>query len=102
MVGAGYTFIVWGDGKSGSREVWKSGRAKMRWWLGILLIIGILPAQEPKPKTPPQPKSQQEQEPPEEDESFKPREYGFNPLKAQHDISIGNHYFKNHNYPPPF
>lgn len=74
----------------------------MRWWLVISLIVGMLPAQESKPKTPPQPKQQQEQEPPEEDESFKPREYGFNPLKAQQDISIGNQYFKKHNYRAAF
>jgi len=41
---------------------------------------------------------QQEQQPPEEDESLKPKEYAFNPLEAQHDLEIGNYYFKRGNY----
>ena len=41
---------------------------------------------------------QQEQAPPEEDESLKPKEYAFNPLEAQHDVQIGNYYFKKGNY----
>jgi tetratricopeptide (TPR) repeat protein len=81
--------------ESGSRGV---REATMRWWLAISLTMGILWAQDTKPKTPPPPKEQQEQEPPEEDESLKPREYGFNPLKALQDVAIGNQYFKKHNY----
>jgi tetratricopeptide (TPR) repeat protein len=42
--------------------------------------------------------AQQEQEPPEEDESLKPTEYSFNPLKAESDLKIGNFYFKKGNY----
>lgn len=34
------------------------------------------------------------QEPPEEDESLKPREYGFNPLQAEKDIKVGLYYLK--------
>ena len=41
---------------------------------------------------------QQEQQPPEEDEALKPKEYAFNPLEAQHDLDIGNYYFKRGNY----
>jgi tetratricopeptide (TPR) repeat protein len=72
--------------------------ATMRWWLVISLTMGLLLAQDPKPKTPPPPKEQQVQEPPEEDESLKPKEYAFNPLQAEKDIAIGNQYFKKHNY----
>ncbi len=57
----------------------------MRWvWLLALLVSGVLWAQEPKP--------------PEEDESLKPKEYSFNPLEAEHDLQIGNYYFKKGNY----
>jgi tetratricopeptide (TPR) repeat protein len=63
------------------------------------LLTGLLFAQdEPTLKKRPadQHKGQgaQEQEPPEEDESLKPREYSFNPLEAEHDLQIGNYYFK--------
>jgi Flp pilus assembly protein TadD len=64
--------------------------------------MGALWAQQDKqnPKKPPeQPKAQQqEQEPPEEDESLAPKEYSFNPLEAEHDLQIGNYYFKRGNY----
>jgi tetratricopeptide (TPR) repeat protein len=36
----------------------------------------------------------QEQEPPEEDQSFKPKTYDFNPLKATDSIRVGDYYFK--------
>ena len=49
------------------------------------------PAQQSKP-------DQQEQQPPEEDEALKPKEYAFNPLEAQHDLDIGNYYFKRSNF----
>ena len=54
----------------------------------------------PAPATPPAPQPQaqpQEQEPPEEDQSFKPREYDFNPLKASSAILAGDFYFKKGN-----
>jgi len=70
----------------------------MRWWVAISMVMGLLWAQDPKPKTPPPPKQQEVQEPPEEDESLKPKEYAFNPLQAEKDINIGNWYFKRHNY----
>jgi tetratricopeptide (TPR) repeat protein len=67
-----------------------------------MVLVGALGAQDDKqsPKKPPdQPKAQpQEQEPPEEDESLKPKEYSFNPLEAEHDVQIGNYYFKKGNY----
>lgn len=49
----------------------------------------------PKPKTD---AKSQEQEPPEEDESLKPKEYSFNPLEAEHDLKVGNYYFKKGSY----
>jgi len=61
-----------------------------------LILAGALCAQEPK-KPEQQPKEQQEQQPPEEDESLKPKEYSFNPLEAEHDVQIGNYYFKKGN-----
>ena len=66
----------------------------MRWVsLLALVLAGTLCAQEPK--KPPEPK---EQQPPEEDESIAPKEYSFNPLEAEHDLQIGNYYFKKGNY----
>jgi tetratricopeptide (TPR) repeat protein len=55
--------------------------------------------QPPKPKTPEQTKPQPtEQEPPEEDESLAPKVYPFNPLEAEHDLKVGNYYFKKGNF----
>jgi tetratricopeptide (TPR) repeat protein len=33
-------------------------------------------------------------EPPEEDEAFREKEYAFNPLQAQKEMTVGNFYFK--------
>ena len=41
-----------------------------------------------------QKEAQKPQEPPEEDESLKPKEYGFNPVQALSDIKVGLFYFK--------
>jgi tetratricopeptide (TPR) repeat protein len=60
-----------------------------------LFLATALWAQEPKKPAEPQPK--EEQQPPEEDEALKPKEYGFNPLEAEHDVQIGNYYFKKGN-----
>jgi hypothetical protein len=38
------------------------------------------------------------QEPPEEDASLKPREYDFNPLKANDSIQTGDYYFRRRNF----
>jgi Flp pilus assembly protein TadD len=68
----------------------------MRWApLLTLLLAGVLCAQDPKKPPEQQPK---EQQPPEEDESIAPKEYSFNPLEAEHDLQIGNYYFKKGNY----
>ncbi len=37
-------------------------------------------------------------EPPEEDKSYAPKEYSFNPLQAQKEVQIGNFYFKKGSY----
>lgn len=39
-----------------------------------------------------------EQEPPEEDESLKPKEYSFNPIQAQKELTVGKYYYKKGNY----
>lgn len=63
------------------------------------MIFGpLLLAQAPKPADPPADPQQQVQEPPEEDNSFKPRTYDFNPLKASQSITAGNFYFDKKNY----
>jgi len=63
------------------------------------MLAGALWPQQAKDKPPPKPKpQQQEQEPPEEDESIAPKEYTFNPLEAEHDLKVGNYYFKKGNY----
>jgi tetratricopeptide (TPR) repeat protein len=64
--------------------------------LMALFLATALCAQEPKKPAEP-PKEQQEQQPPEEDEALKPKEYGFNPLEAEHDVQIGTYYFKKGN-----
>lgn len=48
-----------------------------------MLLSIALAAQDPKP-----------QEPPEEDESLKTKEYGFNPLQAAKEVKIGLYYAK--------
>lgn len=52
----------------------------------LLVALLFLAQQQPAP-----------QAPPEEDESLKPREYDFNPLKATENITAGNYYFKKGN-----
>jgi tetratricopeptide (TPR) repeat protein len=63
-------------------------------------------AQQPAPTAPATPPSSpqarpqaepQEEEPPEEDKSFKPKEYDFNPLKASKSVLAGDFYFKKGN-----
>jgi tetratricopeptide (TPR) repeat protein len=61
------------------------------------LLLGLpvlLRAQDPKPTDSPQ----QVQEPPEEDNSFKPKTYDFNPLQASRSITAGIFYFDKKNY----
>jgi Flp pilus assembly protein TadD len=65
--------------------------------LALFMAAGLC-AQEPKKPA----ETTQEQQPPEEDESLKPKEYSFNPLQAEHDVQIGNFYFKKGNYKAAF
>jgi tetratricopeptide (TPR) repeat protein len=59
-----------------------------------LLFLGLsLLAQEKKNPPPTKPV-----EPPEEDEALKPKEYSFNPLQAEKEITAGNFYFKKGSY----
>ena len=62
-----------------------------RWWIGALLLAGLVwaaPAQEP-----------QYEEPAEEDEALvRPTEYAFNPLQAQKELRIGDFYWKKKSY----
>ena len=69
-----------------------------------LLFAGLLvavsgsaqaPAAKEQPKQQVQPK---EAEPPEEDEASKPKEYAFNPLQAEKEVTVGNYYFKKGSY----
>jgi tetratricopeptide (TPR) repeat protein len=65
----------------------------------MLFLASALWPQQEKDKQPPKAKPPvQEQEPPEEDESLAPKEYPFNPLEAEHDLKVGNYYFKKGNY----
>jgi tetratricopeptide (TPR) repeat protein len=50
-----------------------------------------------KSRNEPAPAGAQEQEPPEEDPDLKPKEYSFNPLEAERNITAGNFYFKKGN-----
>ncbi len=65
-----------------------------RFLASVLLTLPLVRAQDSKPPETPQ----QVQEPPEEDNSFKPRTYDFNPLKASQSITAGNFYFDKKNY----
>jgi tetratricopeptide (TPR) repeat protein len=70
---AGYTFIV----------------PPSKWILaGLLLISPVQWAQQ----------EAKQQAPAEEDESFTAKEYSFNPLQAQKELSVGDFYFKKKNY----
>ena len=62
--------------------------------LALLCFSSTVFAQQPPKSLPPK----AQQEPPEEDESLAPKEYSFNPLQATKEVTIGNYYFKKHNY----
>ncbi len=64
---------------------------------GLLLSLPVLVRAQDS-KAPAAPQQQQVQEPPEEDQSFKPKTYDFNPLKASQSITAGNFYFDKRNY----
>lgn len=62
----------------------------------ILPMIALtLLAQQQRPQEQPPTKTQA---PPEEDESFKEKEYTFNPLQATKELNVGNFYFKRGKY----
>lgn len=74
----------------------------MSWFLPAvlaLMIVGPLSAQlkERSKKAPANTKTEVA-EPPEEDASYKPKVYAFNPLRAQQELSVGNFYFKKGDY----
>ncbi len=48
----------------------------------------------PKSRNEPAPPGAQEQEPPEEDPDLKPKEYSFNPLEAERNLTAGDFYLK--------
>lgn len=56
-------------------------------------MSGVFPlsGQDKKPAES-KPAEQQEQAPPEEDEAEKPKEYSFNPLQANKELTVGNFY----------
>ena len=68
--------------------------------LRLYLFLALTPllAQEKNPRPPKQQPPVVEQEPPEENESLKPEEYTFNPLKSKKEVQTGNFYFKKHSY----
>ena len=63
-----------------------------RVWLFLALAGGAVAQQQSKPQKPAP--IIKEEIPPEEDESLKPKEYSFNPLQAEHEMTAGNYYFK--------
>ena len=66
-----------------------------RWALALFLAGSLsLVADDLKKQRPQPPVSDKEEVPPEEDESLTVKEYSFNPLQAQKEVSVGNYYFK--------
>jgi tetratricopeptide (TPR) repeat protein len=65
----------------------------VRVFFACFLLALPLPAQQKQA-----PSKQAEEEPPEEDESFKPKEYTLNPLESERNVTAGNFYFKKGNY----
>jgi len=66
-----------------------------RWVLALFLAGSLsLAADDLKKQRPQTPVSDKEEVPPEEDESLTVKEYTFNPLQAQKEVSVGNYYFK--------
>jgi tetratricopeptide (TPR) repeat protein len=65
-----------------------------RWYLSPLLAALLSAGLFAQKAEPPKPV----QEPAEEDESYKTKEYSFNPLQAQKEVQVGNFYFKKKDY----
>lgn len=68
-----------------------------RRFLAGLLVLGAMggtvAAQEPKPE-----ENQQGELPPEEDKSRLPKEYSFNPVQSNKEVTVGEFYFKKGDY----
>jgi tetratricopeptide (TPR) repeat protein len=60
-------------------------------------LASFCPAQS-KDAAPPKLTQPKESEPPEEDDSAKPKEYAFNPLQAEKEVTVGNFYMKKGSY----
>lgn len=77
-------------------------RYRLHWFVPAVLALiaaGPLSAQLKERSKKTQPKAKTEvAEPPEEDASYKPKEYAFNPLRAQQELNVGNFYFKKGDY----
>lgn len=69
-------------------------------WVLALILAGAMTglADDLKKERPQPPPSTKEEVPPEEDESLSVKEYSFNPLQAQKEVSVGNYYFKKGSY----
>ena len=88
-------------------------------WIPALLLAGLAPLvaqdkaqdkKDPPPQPPakkqgelktkrPEPPASEKMEvPPEEDTSISVKEYSFNPLQAEHELQVGNFYFKQGKY----
>lgn len=64
-------------------------------WIGLSVPAWTqTPAQAQKKP----PVEQQEQEPPEEDASLKPKDYSFNPLQAEKELTVGGYYLRKGNF----
>ncbi len=78
---------------------------------GVLLMAGVVVAQTDAKTATPEPAQEsaspyglppalvpKTEMPPEEDKTNAPRTYTFNPVQSQHDVTIGDQYFKKGNY----
>jgi tetratricopeptide (TPR) repeat protein len=67
---------------------------RIHYWLfaALLSLPGAVPARAQSKDAKPAPPK--EAEPPEEDESAKPKQYAFNPLQAEKEVSVGDFYMK--------
>src|SRR5450631_1397946 len=87
--------------------------ARLPWFyaafLGLAVATGLVCATPAQDQTPPAKlkdrkkqqqleQQQREQEPPEEDAGLKEKEYSFNPLQAQKELTAGGFYYKKGNY----
>lgn len=66
-----------------------------RWFIAAVFATAVSAQQTP---TPPPPVDDQVQLPPEEDKSDAPKQYKFNPLQSNKEISAGDFYFKKGNF----